>query len=158
MVVTTAWSTVLPNLQSTFLYSNSTTCIPLPDEYEVAGSPKIRLFFYPYRSSHRSSSAETSLSGPKYVGICMITRDFCNHFSQLWLESAGCNESAFWSGWLSMITPRTSRTYGRSVHSIGTIGNTFWREWRYVGVLTVASTTPVDIFSTKLNHSAQKHD
>ena len=38
MVVTTAWSTVLPNLQSTFLSSNSTTYIPLPDEYEVAGS------------------------------------------------------------------------------------------------------------------------
>ena len=38
MVVTTAWSTVLPNLQSTFLSSNLTTYIPLPDEYEVAGS------------------------------------------------------------------------------------------------------------------------
>ena len=38
MVVTTAWSTLLPNLHSTFLSSNSTTYIPLPDEYEVAGS------------------------------------------------------------------------------------------------------------------------
>ena len=156
MVVTTAWFSVLPYILTSAI--NIKISLFKLDYLSFVWCGRLWLLFYPYRSSHRSSSAETSLSGPKYVGICMITRDFCNHFSQLWLESAGCNESAFWSGWLSMITPRTSRTYGRSVHSIGTIGNTFWREWRYVGVLTVASTTPVDIFSTKLNHSAQKHD
>ena len=81
--------------------------IPLPDnlllafccKYEMAG---LRLLFHPYRSSHRSSSAKTSLTKPKYVTICTIRSGwftsspafiFCVWLfaiTVLCLESAGC--------------------------------------------------------------------
>ena len=37
------------------------------------------LSIYLYKSTHRNSSAETSLSAPKYVSICMIRSDWFTH-------------------------------------------------------------------------------
>ena len=77
MVVTTAWSTVLPNLQSTFLSSNSTTYIPLPDEYEVAKVIGCSFILI-------GAATETAQPKPVCQDQRMSASAACNHFSQLY--------------------------------------------------------------------------
>ena len=134
MKVTTAWCTVLPYLHllliSRFLPSNLTTYTTLVIyylficcKYEVAGSLRIMIALSSlYRSSHRSSSAKTCPSIPKYVSIYMISSGWftCSYPTRVFMQSIISYESKWmkFMTFYNLITRRPSRTHGRSAYSV----------------------------------------